>query len=153
MNDGSGTHRVLILMVEDNATDVMLTGEALRDCGIAHEMHVAEDGIEALEFLRREGRYVEAARPDLILLDLNLPRMGGHALLEQIKTDPGLKEIPVVVLTTSRRDADVNNAYALHANCYVFKPFGFDAFADAIRSIERFWLQVARLPLGSVHGR
>jgi CheY-like chemotaxis protein len=135
-----------ILLVEDNPGDVRLTREALRDGKVSNNLHVAVDGVEALAFLRRSGKYLGAPRPDLILLDLNLPRMSGREVLEQIKEDPELRTIPVVVLTTSQAEQDIVKAYELNANCYVTKPVDLDQFITVVKSIEDFWLTIVRLP-------
>ncbi len=139
-------HRFEILLVEDNPGDVLLTREAFREGRLAHRLSVAEDGEEAIRFLRREGRHSEAPRPDLILLDLNLPKKDGRELLAEVKDDPVLRQIPVIVLTTSDAEQDVWRAYKLHANCYLTKPVQMDDFLDKIRSLEEFWLTVVRLP-------
>ncbi len=135
-----------ILLVEDNAADVRLTKEALRDAKVQNRLHVATDGVEAIEFLRRQGNFTNAPRPDLILMDLNLPRKDGREVLEEIKADDKLKMIPVVVLTTSHAEEDIIRAYGLHANCYVTKPIDFPQFMEVIKSIENFWLTVVKLP-------
>ena len=135
-----------ILLVEDSLADVGLTVEAFKDAKIYNRMSVVEDGVEAMAFLRREGRYAGAPRPDLILLDLNLPRKDGRQVLKEIKDEPPLRNIPVVVLTTSKGEEDVLRAYDLHANCYVKKPVDFNRFMDVVKSIESFWLTVVTLP-------
>jgi two-component system, chemotaxis family, response regulator Rcp1 len=135
-----------ILLVEDNPADVRLTREALKEGKIANNLHVAGDGVEALSFLRREGRHDAAPRPDLILLDLNLPRKNGRVVLEEVKEDPDLRRIPVVVLTTSEAEEDVERSYDLHANAYIRKPVDFGAFLDVVRVIEDFWFSVVKLP-------
>ncbi len=135
-----------ILMVEDSPSDTQLAIEALHEAKIANRLSHVEDGVEALQFLRREGPYHDAPRPDLILLDLNLPRMDGRQLLEEIKQDPDLRVIPVVVLTTSRSEQDVLRSYQLHANCYITKPVDFTQFMHVVKSIEHFWLTVVTLP-------
>ena len=135
-----------ILLVEDNAGDVRLTQEALKEGQVLSNLSVARDGVEALAFLRREGPYAHVTRPDLILLDLNLPRKDGRAVLREIKTDPVLGVIPVVVLTTSPSDDDVLTSYRLHANCYILKPVELDQFMSVIRLIEEFWLRAVKLP-------
>jgi CheY-like chemotaxis protein len=135
-----------ILLVEDNPADVRLTQEAFRDGKIHNMLAVAKDGVEAMQFLRRQGKYADAVRPDLILLDLNLPRKDGREVLAEIKADPSLMRIPVVVLTTSRAEMDVVKTYNLHANCYVVKPVDFEQFIHAIHSIESFWLTAVTLP-------
>jgi two-component system, chemotaxis family, response regulator Rcp1 len=134
-----------ILLVEDNPGDVRLTREALREAKVANNLHVAEDGVEALEFLRSaNGR--DRRRPDLILLDLNLPRKSGREVLEEVKSDPDLHRIPVVVLTTSVAEEDIERSYDLHANAYIRKPVDFEAFINVVRAIEDFWFSVVRLP-------
>ena len=137
---------VTILLVEDNAGDVRLTREALLEGKLANELIVASDGIEALAILRREGAHQNTARPDIILLDLNLPKKDGRQVLAEIKQDPLLMRIPVVVLTTSKAEEDIIRTYDLHANCYITKPVEFDKFVGVIRSIDDFWLTVVRLP-------
>jgi chemotaxis family two-component system response regulator Rcp1 len=137
---------VEILLVEDNLGDVRLTQEALRDGKVRNTLHVVMDGAAALEFLRREGSYREAPRPDVILLDLNLPKKDGRQVLAEMKADDDLKRIPVVVLTTSQADQDVLKAYNLHANCYIVKPVDLEKFLAVVRSLEDFWLSVVRLP-------
>jgi two-component system, chemotaxis family, response regulator Rcp1 len=135
-----------ILLVEDNPGDVRLTIEALRDSKIQNVLRVAKDGVEALEVLHREGSHAAAARPDLILLDLNLPRKDGREVLADIKSDQLLNSIPVVVLTTSRAEQDVLQSYRLQANCYITKPVDLDQFLNVVKSIENFWLTVVTLP-------
>jgi CheY-like chemotaxis protein len=135
-----------ILLVEDNPGDVRLTIEALRDAKVRNNLSVVGDGVEALRFLRREGKYSDAPRPDLILLDLNLPKMDGREVLAAIKADEALRTIPVVVLTTSRAEQDIAKSYALHANCYVTKPVDLDQFLHVVRSIEDFWLSIVTIP-------
>jgi CheY-like chemotaxis protein len=135
-----------ILLVEDNPGDVRLTIEGLNEGKVRNNLHVAKDGVEALAFLRREAQYQDAVRPDLILLDLNLPRMDGRQVLSQIKADPDLKTIPVVVLTTSRAEQDVLHSYQLQANCYITKPVDLEQFITVVRSIEDFWLTIVTLP-------
>jgi CheY-like chemotaxis protein len=135
-----------ILLVEDNPGDVDLAREALKGAKVRNEIHVVADGVEALQFLRRQGRFAEAHRPDLILLDLNLPRKDGREVLKEIKADHELRRIPVVVLTTSKLEQDVLKAYDLHANCYIIKPVDFLQFMHIIQTIEGFWLSVVRLP-------
>ena len=143
---GDRIHPIEILLVEDSPADVDLTREALEDAKVHNNLHVASDGVEALAFLRREGRYVDAPHPDLILLDLNLPKKDGREVLAEIKADPLLRRIPVVVLTTSDAEQDILRSYDLHANCYVTKPVDLDAFIHVVRSIEDFWLAIVRLP-------
>ncbi|MFB3765617.1 MAG: response regulator [Methanotrichaceae archaeon] len=135
-----------ILMVEDNPGDVRLAQEALKDSKVINRMSVVVDGIEALEFLRKQGKYKNAPDPDMILLDLNLPRKDGREVLAEIKGDPQLKHIPVVVLTTSEAEQDIVRSYNLHANCYIVKPVGLDEFMEIVSSIEDFWLTIVKLP-------
>ena len=135
-----------ILLVEDNPGDVRLTKEALHDAKVLNNLTVAVDGVEALAALRREGRFADAPRPDIILLDLNLPRKDGREVLAEIKEDPGLRRIPVVVLTTSKAEEDVVRTYNLHANCYITKPVDLEQFMTVVKSIEDFWFTVVRLP-------
>ncbi len=135
-----------ILLVEDNPADVRLTREALQEAKVLNALHVVEDGVEALEFLHKEGRYVESPSPDLILLDLNLPKKDGREVLAEIKQNEKWKVIPVVVLTTSRAEEDIVRSYNLHANAYVTKPVDLRQFLEAIRVIEEFWLAVVTLP-------
>jgi CheY-like chemotaxis protein len=143
----SYTHRpVEILLIEDSPSDAQLAIEALHEAKISNRLSHVEDGVEAMQFLRREGPYADAPRPDLILLDLNLPRKDGREVLEELKDDPQLKLIPVVVLTTSRAEQDVLRSYALHANCYITKPVDFAQFMEVVKSIEHFWLTVVTLP-------
>ena len=137
---------VNILLVEDNPGDVRLTLEALRDGRIANQLHVVHDGEEAMDFARRQGVHFDAPRPDLILLDLNLPKKDGREVLEELKNDPELHRIPVIVLTTSSAESDVLRSYDLHANCFISKPIGYDDFIAAVRSIENFWLKLVQLP-------
>ena len=135
-----------ILLVEDSAGDVRLTKEALRDAKVRNNLHVACDGMEATAFLRRQGKYANAPRPDLILLDLNLPKKGGREVLEEIKLDPSLKTIPVVILTTSAAEEDILRSYQLHANCYITKPVELDQFLKVVKAIDNFWLAIVKLP-------
>ena len=135
-----------ILLVEDSPSDTDLTVEALGAGKVANRLSIVEDGVQAMEFLRREGRFASAPRPDLILLDLNLPRKDGREVLAEVKADPTLRHIPIVVLTTSQAEQDVLRAYSLHANCYVTKPVDFRQFIEVIRSIEDFWLSIVKLP-------
>jgi len=135
-----------ILLVEDNPGDVDLTREALQGAKVSNRLHVAEDGEQALDFLFRKGHFADAPRPDLILLDLNLPKRDGREVLEAIRADGDLTEIPIVILTTSQADEDVARAYRLHANCYIAKPVSFTKFLRVIEAIENFWLTVVKLP-------
>jgi chemotaxis family two-component system response regulator Rcp1 len=135
-----------ILLVEDNPGDVRLTREALKDAKVPNSLHVARDGEEAMEFLCRKGNHADAPRPDLVILDLNLPRKDGREVLAEIKADEVLKRIPVVILTTSKTEADVLKSYNLHANCFVTKPLDLDRFIGVVQAIEDFWFTVVRLP-------
>ncbi len=146
MNRHTSSRPVEILLVEDNPGDVRLTREALAEGKVRNNLYVAPDGVEALRFLRREEEHAEAVRPDLILLDLNLPKMDGREVLEVIKADPDLRHIPVVVLTSSQAEQDIVRAYDLHANCYVTKPVDLDQFIHVVRSIEDFWFTIVKLP-------
>ena len=139
---------VEILLVEDNPGDVRLTKEALKEGKVYSNLHWAKDGVEALEFLRRKGSFGDVPRPDIILLDLNLPKMDGREVLAEIKQDDDLMRIPVVVLTTSKAEEDVLRSYALHANCYVTKPVDLEKFISVVQSIDKFWLTVVTLPNG-----
>jgi CheY-like chemotaxis protein len=135
-----------VLLVEDNEDDVMLTLEALEDSRVRMEIHVVPDGLSAMAFLRREDIYTDRPRPDLILLDLNLPLMDGREVLKKIREDPDLTDIPVVILTTSEDEGDILKAYELHANCYISKPVDFSQFTEIIKQIDGFWLQLVKLP-------
>ena len=146
---GSEISPVEILLVEDSPADVRLTIEALRDAKVRNNLHVAADGEEALAFLRREGQHADAIRPDLILLDLNLPKKDGREVLEEVKADPQLRRIPVVILTTSEAEQDILRSYDLHANCYITKPVDLDQFITVVRTIEDFWLTIVKLPSGT----
>ena len=146
MSDGTKCGPIEILLVEDNPGDVRLTIEALKEGKVANEINVAVDGIEALAFLRREGKYENAPKPDLILLDLNLPKKNGREVLAEIKMNSHLKCIPVVILTSSQAEKDIVTTYNLHANCYITKPVDFDQFIKVVKSIENFWFKVVKLP-------
>jgi CheY-like chemotaxis protein len=135
-----------ILLVEDNPGDIRLTQEALNEGQGGNSLNVVQDGVEAIAFVRREGKYANAPRPDIILLDLNLPKVDGRQVLAQLKEDSDLRRIPVVVLTTSNADQDIIKAYDLHANCYIAKPVALDEFITLVRSIEEFWLTLVKLP-------
>ncbi len=144
MNVHNGS--IKVLLVEDNPGDVRLTKEALKEGKMLNRVTVVGDGVEALSFLRRQGKYADAGQPDLILLDLNLPKKDGRQVLAEIKADPGLKRIPVVVLTTSSAEEDILKTYDLHANCYVTKPVDLEQFMRVVKSIEDFWITVVKLP-------
>ena len=137
---------VEILLVEDNPGDVRLTEEAFREGRIDNNLHVAADGVEALAFLEQRDEFEDAPRPDLVLLDLNLPRMNGDELLAELKADPKLRRIPVIVLTSSAAEEDVVTSYELHANAYLTKPVDPAAFIDTVQSFERFWFSIVKLP-------
>ncbi len=137
---------IKILLVEDNPGDIRLTLEAFKEGKVNNEINVVTDGVEALAFLRRETPHADASRPDVILLDLNLPKKDGYEVLAEIKQDPDLKRIPVVILTTSEAERDILKTYYLHANCYITKPVDLDQFITVIKSIETFWLNVVKLP-------
>jgi two-component system, chemotaxis family, response regulator Rcp1 len=140
------TRPARLLLVEDNPGDVRLTIEALKEGRVLNCLTVVQDGEEAIAFLRRQGQYANAARPDLILLDLNLPKKGGMEVLAEIKEDPDLRQIPVVVLTTSQLEQDILGTYSLHANCYIVKPVDLNQFMNVVQSIRSFWLAVVMLP-------
>ena len=148
MTDSTRASPVEILLVEDNPGDVRLTKEALKEGKVYSNLHWAKDGVEALEFLRRQGKFAAAPRPDIILLDLNLPKKDGREVLSEIKNDENLKRIPVVILTTSKAEEDVLRSYQLHANCYVTKPVDLEKFIGVVESIDKFWLTVVTLPNG-----
>lgn len=135
-----------ILLVEDNPADVRLTQEALAESKLFTNMSVAYDGVEALEYLRKEGQFKEATKPDLIILDLNMPRKDGREVLADIKADDNLKDIPVVILTTSRAEEDIIRTYKLHANCFISKPVDLEQFIQVVKSIESFWFTIVSLP-------
>jgi two-component system, chemotaxis family, response regulator Rcp1 len=139
--------KLRVLLVEDNPGDVELALEALKEARVRNEIHVVGDGVQALEFLRRQGRFGDAPRPDLILLDLNLPKMDGREVLRQIKAEVSLRSIPIVVLTTSQADEDVVKAYDLHVNCYITKPIDLSQFLNVVKAIEDFWLTIVKLPV------
>jgi chemotaxis family two-component system response regulator Rcp1 len=149
MTEPTKTKAIDILLVEDNPGDVRLTREALKEGKVLNTLHVVGDGIEALEFLRHEGKYEKSVHPDIILLDLNLPRMDGRELLAKIKTDPAQRRIPVVILTTSKAEEDIIKTYNLHANCYITKPVDLSQFITVVKSIEDFWFTVVKLPNGT----
>jgi len=137
-----------ILLVEDNAGDADLAREALESSKVSNKLHVVSDGVEAMEFLRKQGKFAKVPRPDLILLDLNLPRKDGRQVLAEVKADPDLRIIPVVILTTSKEEEDILKTYDLHANCYITKPIDFNQFLKVIGAIEDFWLTIVKLPSG-----
>ena len=149
---GGGGAPIEVLLIEDSPGDVRLTQEAFRDANPSIQLHVASDGVEAMAFLRHEGAHVHAPRPDLILLDLNLPKMDGREVLAHIKADDSLKTIPTVILTTSDAEADILKSYQLRANCYLSKPVQLDAFESLVKSINDFWLTKAKLPRQTQNG-
>jgi len=141
-----------VLLVEDSPGDVRLTQEAFRDANMSIHLHVATDGVEAMAFLRKEGKFADAPRPDLILLDLNLPKMDGREVLANVKADDNLRSIPTVILTTSDAEADIVKSYQLQANCYLSKPVQLDAFETLVKSINDFWLTKVKLPQQRLRG-
>ena len=143
---GTNAAAIEVLLVEDSPGDVRLTREAFRDAKVHVNLHVASDGAEAMSFLKHEGPHANVPRPDLILLDLNLPKKDGRQVVAEIKESPTLKSIPVVILTTSASDADLLRSYLLHANCYITKPVDLNGFLDVVKSIDNFWLSVVKLP-------
>lgn len=145
-NNNNSSRLIEILLVEDNPGDVLLTREAMKEGKVRNRLSVVGDGVDALAFLRRQGNFADAPRPDLILLDLNLPRKDGREVLAELKADPMLKSIPVVVLTTSAADQDVERAYNLHANCYITKPVDFNQFMQVVQHIDEFWVNLVTLP-------
>jgi CheY-like chemotaxis protein len=146
MNEEKFNMPIEILLVEDNPGDARLTQEAFKEAKVLNNLHIVDDGVAALSFLRREGKYAKEPRPDIILLDLNLPKKDGREVLAEIKVDPDLMRIPVVVLTTSKAEEDIIKTYNLHVNCYITKPVGLDEFLNVIKSIEDFWLTFVKLP-------
>jgi CheY-like chemotaxis protein len=150
MNKHTRGKPIDILLAEDNEGDARLAKEAMRDSKVINTIHHVPDGVEAMAFLRKEGKYAAAPRPDLILLDLNLPRKDGREVLADIKEDEDLKRIPVVILTVSNDEADILRSYNLHANCYITKPIDLAQFLNVVRSIEDFWLTIVKLPNGPV---
>ncbi|MBP2477397.1 two-component system response regulator [Crossiella equi] len=146
MIDPSAIRPIEVLLVEDDPGDVLMTTEAFEENKVGNRLHVVSDGVEAMAFLRREGKWADAPRPDLVLLDLNLPKMDGREVLAEIKGDERLRRIPVVVLTTSEAEEDVLRSYQLHANAYVTKPVDFEQFVKVVRQVDDFFLTVVRLP-------
>ncbi len=141
------TKPIDILLIEDNPGDVRLTQEAFSQSNLWVDLHVVVDGVEALDFLSHTGKFSKESRPDLILLDLNLPRKNGREVLEEIKSDPELRAIPIIVLTTSKAEEDIDQVYGLLANCYISKPIDFDRYAQVVKTIEYFWLNLVKLPM------
>jgi CheY-like chemotaxis protein len=148
MGANSTFNSVNILLVEDNPGDVRLTKEAFKEAKVNNNLHIVSDGVEAMDFLRRKGKYIGAPRPDIILLDLNMPKKNGREVLAEIKADPDLMRIPVLVLTISQAEEDILKSYNLHANCYIQKPVDINKFIDVVKSIEGFWLTIVKLPSG-----
>ena len=148
MNEINRCKLVEILLVEDNPGDVRLTQEAFKEDKLKNKLSVVNDGEEAMAFLRREGQYADAPRPDIILLDLNMPKKDGREVLAEIKEDPELKRIPVVILTTSKAEEDILRTYDLHANCYITKPVDLSQFMTIVKYIKDFWLSIVKLPSG-----
>ncbi|MCL4384794.1 MAG: response regulator [Cyanobacteria bacterium] len=146
LNDIYNAKPIEILMVEDNPGDIRLTKEALKEGKIINNLHITRDGVEAMEFLYKEGKYKNSIRPDLILLDLNLPRKSGHEVLAEIKNDPALKRIPVIILSISKLEEDILKSYNNYANCYIIKPVDFNQFVEVVKSIEDFWISIVKLP-------
>ena len=146
MKNEKVTRPIEILLVEDSPGDVRLTKEALKDAKMLNRLHVVQDGVEALDFLRRQGKHTGAIRPDLILLDLNLPKKDGREVLAEIKEDVDLRRIPVVILTISKAEEDIFKTYDLHANCYITKPVDLDRFMEVVKAVEDFWLAIVKLP-------
>jgi chemotaxis family two-component system response regulator Rcp1 len=146
MTSTDSARQIEILLVEDNPGDATLTVETFENGKMRNNLHVVEDGVEAMAFLRRENEYAKAPRPDLILLDLNLPRKDGRQVLQEIKDDEDLKTIPVVVLTTSAADEDIHKSYGLHANCYIRKPINLKQFVNVVEGVEQFWFTIVTLP-------
>jgi len=146
MTDDTPVNPLEILIVEDNPGDARLAREGLRECKIRNNLYVVDDGVKAMGFLRRQGEYANTPRPDLILLDLNLPKKDGREVLREIKEDESLRLIPIVVLTTSKAEEDIVKSYSLHANCYVTKPLGLQQFLHVVQSIEDFWFTIVKLP-------
>lgn len=147
MNNEGVVRSIEILLVEDSPGDVRLTREALKEAKMRNNLHVVGDGVEAMSFLRKKDKYANAPRPDLILLDLNLPKKDGREVLAEIKSDEDLKNIPVVVLTISKSEEDILRSYNLHANCYVTKPIDFDQFTTVVKAFENFWFTIVKLPM------
>lgn len=146
MKAGEKSRPIEILLVEDSAGDVRLVKEALKENKFLNNLYVARDGVEAMKFLHQEGKYADAVRPDLILLDLNLPKKDGREVLAEVKGDEDLKRIPVVIMTVSEAEEDILKTYNLHANCYIAKPIDLDQFIKVVRSVESFWLTIVKLP-------
>jgi two-component system, chemotaxis family, response regulator Rcp1 len=151
MTDWEDEAAIDVLLVEDSPGDVRLTREAFKDAKVKVNLHVANDGAEAMEFLLRTGKHESAPRPDLVLLDLNLPKKNGREVLTDIKQSEALRSIPVVILTTSAADADIERSYHSYANCYISKPVSLEGFLEVVKSIDSFWLTVVKLPHGTTH--
>jgi len=146
MKNNSTFRPIEILLVEDNPGDVRLTKEAMKESKVFNKLSVVKDGVEAMDYLRKKGNFSAAPRPDLILLDLNLPRKDGREVLAEVKEDPDLKRIPVVILTTSQDEKDILKSYNLHANCYIAKPVDLQQFIEVVKTVEDFWVTIVKLP-------
>lgn len=146
MNSQNNVRSIDILLVEDNPGDVRLTQEVLKEAKVKNKLHIVNDGVEAMAFLRHEGKYMDSPHPDMILLDLNLPKKSGHEVLKEVKADDDLKRIPVVVLTVSKDEEDIIKSYNLHANCFITKPVDLNQFLNVVKAIEDFWLTIVKLP-------
>ncbi|MCX5993177.1 MAG: response regulator [Chloroflexi bacterium] len=149
MKDRSHLNPVRLLLVEDSPADARLTRESLKDCKVMVDLHHVRDGVEAMQYLRREGKFADAQRPDLVILDLNMPRKDGRETLEEIKSDPDLRRIPVVILTISDSEEDILKTYNLHANAYITKPIDLEQFSRVVHEIDNFWFTIVKLPNGS----
>lgn len=146
LSERAGQHPVQILIVEDNPADARLVREVMRDSKVLNEIHWVGDGVEALAFLRRQGKYADAPRPNLVFLDLNMPRKDGREVLREVKTDSELRRIPIVVMTSSQTEEDIARAYEQHANCYVRKPIDFEQFHSVVKTLENFWFNTVEIP-------
>lgn len=151
MTTNDTMHPIEILLVEDNPGDARLAKEALKESKLKNNLYIADDGVEAMNFLRKKGKYKSMPRPDLVILDLNLPKKDGREVLSDIKNDDDLKRIPVVILTISQAEEDILKSYNLHANCFISKPIDLDQFIKVVKSIEDFWLTIVKLPNGKVN--
>lgn len=153
MNNKNNAKPIDILLVEDNPGDVRLTQEVLKEAKVKNDLHVVYNGVEALAFLRHEGKYKDSPHPDIILLDLNLPKKSGHEVLAEIKSDDNLKRIPVVVLTVSKDEEDIIKSYNLFANCFITKPVDLNQFLNVVKAIEDFWLTIVKLPPDGINNK
>jgi chemotaxis family two-component system response regulator Rcp1 len=148
MNNRANLRPIRLLLVEDSPADARLTRESLKDCKVMVDMQHVKDGVDAMQYLRREGKFADARRPDLVILDLNMPRKDGRETLEEIKADPDLRRIPVVILTISESEEDILRTYNLHANAFITKPIDLEQFSKVVREIENFWFTIVKLPNG-----